>query len=49
MAPNATAGLNAPPLIPPTAAAPAATVKPIARPKKWLFGWSLLVATLSTT
>ena len=31
-APPATAGLNAPPEIPPTANAPAATVKPMASP-----------------
>ena len=31
--PNATAGLNAPPEIPPTEIAPAVTVKPIAAPK----------------
>src|SRR5215470_16266519 len=49
VAPNATAGLKAAPLTEPTATAPAPTVKPIARPKNWLFGWSLLVATLSTT
>src|SRR6185437_335851 len=45
----ARAELDAPPEIPPTAKAPAATVKPIASPKNPLPGWSLLVATLSIT
>ena len=47
--PSATAGLNTPPEMPPTANAPAATVNPIASPKNPLPGWSLLVATLSIT
>jgi hypothetical protein len=41
--------LNAAPEIPPTAKPPATGVKPIAWPQKELFGWSLLVATLSMT
>lgn len=47
--PRATAGLNAPPLIPPIENAPAVTVRPIAAPKKLFPSVALLVATPRTT
>src|SRR5579863_4203805 len=47
--PNAIAGLNTPPEIPPTAYAPTTTVNPIARPQCELPAVPFAVATFSTT
>jgi len=49
VAPNPTAGLNAPPEMGPTANAPAMTVKPMAIPKYELPAVAAVAATLSTT
>merc|ERR1719155_253801 len=47
--PRATAGLNAPPEIPPAAYPPAMITNPMARPKNWLPAFFAAVATFRTT